>query len=60
MDPKFPPGTAVKCQATEQIGSVVHNILQDDGNWTVIVDISHGQATLRRHFAESELVEVTP
>lgn len=60
MDPQFPPGTAVKCHATEQIGSVVHNILQDDGNWTVIVDIPHYQATLRRHFAERYLVEVKP
>lgn len=60
MDPRFTPGTTVKCETTERIGTVVHNRFDEDGNWTVVVDIPHGQATLRRHFAESELVEVTP
>ena len=60
MLPKFTPGTAVKCKTTEDVGKVVHNILQEDGNWTVIVDVPHGQATLRRHCAERYLVKVTP
>lgn len=57
MLPKFTPGKTVRSQSTEQIGKVVHNTLVDD-RWVVIVDIPHGQAMLRRHFDEPDLVEV--
>lgn len=57
MLPKFTPGKTVRSQSTEQSGKVVHNTLVD-GRWVVIVDIHHGQAMLRRHFDEPDLVEV--
>jgi len=58
MLPKFPPGQSVKSRSTEQRGKVVHNTLHPEGHWVVIVDIPHGQATLRRHFDEADLEEV--
>mgnify|MGYP006921347016 CR=1 FL=1 len=54
MVPKFTPGQSVKSRSTEQRGKVVLNTLVDD-RWVVIVDIPHGQATLRQHFAEPDL-----
>lgn len=57
MLPKFTPGQLVKIQSTGQQGKVAHNTRPPDkaGPWVVIVDIPHGQANLRRHFAESDL-----
>jgi len=49
----------VRVLATGQVGTVAHHLDRPDGRLVLLVDIPHGQATLRRHFEESE-VEAAP
>lgn len=53
--PQLAIGQRVRIIATGQTGTVAHHLERTDGHWIVIVDIPHGQATLRRHFEESDL-----
>ncbi len=53
--PQFAIGQRVRVFATGQIGTVAHHLERPDGQWVLIVDIPHGQATLRRHFNEDEV-----
>lgn len=57
--PKFSIGQRVRVFATGQVGRVAHHLVRPDGHLVLIVDIPHGQATLRRHFEEYE-VEAAP
>ena len=57
--PQFLIGQRVRVLATGQVGTVAHHMDRPDGRLVLIVDIPHGQATLRRHFEESE-VEAAP
>lgn len=56
--PKFSIGQRVRVFATGQIGTVAHH-LELACQWVLIVDIPHGQATLRRHFDETEVEAAT-
>lgn len=57
--PQFAIGQRVRVFATGQIGTVAHHLERPDGELVLIVDIPQGQATLRRHFNESE-IEAAP
>ena len=57
--PQFSIGQKVRVFATGQVGTVAHHLERPDGHLVLLVDIPHGQATLRRHFEESE-VEAAP
>ena len=57
--PQLSIGQRVRVFATGQIGTVAHHMERPDGQWVLIVDIPQGQATLRRHFNESE-IEAAP
>ncbi len=53
--PQFSIGQKVRVFATGQVGTVAHHLERPDGHLVLIVDIPHGQATLRRHFEQSEI-----
>ncbi|HRT43391.1 MAG TPA: hypothetical protein P5223_15180 [Phycisphaerae bacterium] len=57
--PKFAIGERVCVFATGQVGTVAHHLERPDGQLVLIVDIPQGQATLRRHFNESEIEAAT-
>ncbi len=57
--PQFSIGQKVRVFATGQVGTVAHHLERPDGRLVLIVDIPHGQATLRLHFEEYE-VEAAP
>jgi len=57
--PQFSIGQKVRVFATGQVGTVAHHLERPDGHLGLIVDIPHGQATLRRYLAESEVEAAT-
>lgn len=57
--PQFAIGQRVRVFSTGQVGTVAHHLERPDGQLVLIVDIPHGQATLRRHFDETEVEAAT-
>ena len=57
--PQFAIGQHVRVFSTGLVGTVAHHLERPDGQLVLIVDIPHGQATLRRHFDETEVEAAT-